>query len=165
MIELDAIDTKIITILQEDARISMVNLADRVGLSETPCARRVKKLEEEGVIKQYVTLLNPELLGMSLHVFVNVRLARPNQESVEKFERAVRNLPQVTECYLVTGSYDYVLHICVADVAAVKDFIRNCLISICNLSETNSLVALEQVKSTTAVSLKSTGMRKGRSSR
>lgn len=165
MIELDAIDTKILMILQEDARISMVSLANKVGLSETPCARRVKRLEEDGVIKQYVTLLNAELLGMGFHVFVNVRLARPNQESVEKFERAVRNLPQVTECYLVTGSYDYVLHVRVSDVAAVKDFIRNNLITVCNLSETNSLVALDQIKSTTAVSLKSAGTGKGRLSR
>lgn len=153
MTELDALDFRILDALQEDARITILDLAARVGLSPTPCARRVKRLEEEGVIGRYVTLLDPERLGIGLNVFVNVRLRSQTKQSVDIFERAVNELPEVVECYLLTGEYDYLLHLRVADIAALRAFVRDHLITIESVGATHSSIALEQRKYTTALPL------------
>lgn len=153
MIDLDAIDLRILSALQEDARISMVDLADRAGLSETPCARRVRRLEADGIIRRYVTLLDADKLGAGLTVIVNVRLRSQTKESVEEFEKAVLDLPEITACFLVTGDYDYVLHLRLPDIGAYKDFMRDRLIVNDAVAETSSAVALDQVKFTTTIPL------------
>jgi DNA-binding Lrp family transcriptional regulator len=153
MTELDAFDLRILDALQEDARITILDLAERVGLSPTPCARRVKRLEEEGVISRYVTLLNAERLGIGLNVFVNVRLRSQTKQSVDIFDRAINELPEVVECYLLTGEYDYLLHLRVADIAALRAFVRDHLITIESVGATHSSIALEQTKYTTALPL------------
>jgi len=153
MTDLDAIDLRILAALQEDARISMVDLADRAGLSETPCARRVRRLEADGIIRRYVTLLDAEKLGAGLTVIVNVRLRSQTKEAVEEFESAVLGLPEITACFLVTGDYDYVLHLRLPDIGAYKDFMRDRLIVNDAVAETSSAVALDQVKFTTAIPL------------
>jgi Lrp/AsnC family leucine-responsive transcriptional regulator len=149
--EFDSFDRKILATLQEDARISMVDLSNKIGLSETPCGRRVKRLEGEGVIERYVALLNAEALGLGLNVFINVRLERQTLETVTAFENAIKLLPEVTECYLVTGEYDYLLHIRVSDVSSLKDFVRDRLTNISGIKETHSSVALQSVKQTAAL--------------
>ncbi len=153
MTDLDAIDLRILSALQEDARISMGDLADRAGLSETPCARRVRRLEACGIIRRYVTLLDADKLGAGLTVIVNVRLRSQTKEAVEGFEAAVLGLPEITACFLVTGDYDYVLHLRLPDIGAYKDFMRDRLIVNDAVAETSSAVALDQVKFTTAIPL------------
>jgi Lrp/AsnC family leucine-responsive transcriptional regulator len=153
MIELDALDIKILNALQQDARMTTLELAAHVGLSATPCARRVKRLEDEGVIERYVTLLNAERLGIELNVFADIRLRSQTKESIEIFERAIKDMPEVVECYLVTGEYDYLLHLRVADMAALRALMRDRLIAIESVAATHSSIALEQIKYTTALAL------------
>ncbi len=153
MVELDALDIKILNALQQNARMTTLELAERVGLSATPCARRVKRLEHEGVIDRYVTLLNAEQLGIELNVFADIRLRNQTKESIEIFEKAIKDIPEVVECYLVTGEYDYLLHLRVADVAALRALVRDRLIGIESVGATHSSIALQQIKYTTALAL------------
>jgi Lrp/AsnC family leucine-responsive transcriptional regulator len=153
MTALDDLDLKILAILQDNGRISMVDLGNRVGLSETPCARRVKRLETAGIIKRYVALLDSEKIGAGVKALVQVRLLRQTPEAVEEFERAIRKLSEVIECDLIAGDFDYVLHVRLKDVTALKDFIRDKLITIASVSETRSMITLEPIKSTTSVPL------------
>lgn len=153
MTELDAIDIRILDILQENARITTLELAEQVGLSPTPCARRVKRLEDDGLIERYVTLLNAKKAGMELSVFISVRLRSQTGETIGRFERSVRSMPEITECYLMSGVHDYLLHLRVADVDALRDFLRNRLVTIEGIAETESSIVLEKVKYTTAITL------------
>jgi Lrp/AsnC family leucine-responsive transcriptional regulator len=153
MTELDAIDIRILDILQENARITTLELAEQVGLSPTPCARRVKRLEDDGLIERYVTLLNEKKAGMELSVFISVRLRNQTGETIGRFERSVRAMPEITECYLMSGVHDYLLHLRVADVDALRDFLRNRLVTIEGIAETQSSIVLEKVKYTTALTL------------
>ena len=153
MVQLDEFDKKILGALQENARITTQELAERVGLSATPCARRVKRLEDDGLIDRYVTLLNPKRLGVGLTVFVNVRLNTQSAKTFEAFEQAVRKLPQVISCYLLAGNYDYLVQVCVADVEAFRSFIRDRLVTIEGIGETQSNVVLEETKRTTVLPL------------
>jgi DNA-binding Lrp family transcriptional regulator len=153
MIELDQFDIKILRLLQGNARATTVEIAEAIGLSATPSARRVKRLEDEGVIEGYVTLLNADMLGAGLSVFVNVRLRSQTPKSFDTFEVEIRKMPEVVECHLLTGNYDYLLHVRVTDVKAYRQFIRNRLIAIDGIAETQSSIALQQTKYTTALSL------------
>ena len=138
MAQLDEFDLKILTALQENARMTTQELAERVGLSATPCARRIKRMEDEGLIERYVTLLNPERLGVGLTVFVNVRLNTQSAKTFEAFEAAIRKLPQVVGCYLLAGNYDYLVQVRVADVEAFRSFIRDRLVTIDGIGATQS---------------------------
>lgn len=153
MTDLDAFDIKILNVLQENARITTLELAEAVGLSATPCARRVKRLEDEGLIERYVTLLNPERVGLGLSVFINVRLRNQTSTAIENFERTVRDMPEITECYLVTGVYDYLLRLRVSDVESLREFIRNRLTTIECIGETHSSIVLDKMKYTTALTI------------
>ena len=153
MSALDSFDFKILDALQENARITTLELAERVGLSPTPCARRVKRLEDEGVIERYVTLLNAERLGIGLNVFVNVRLRSQTKDAIDNFEAAIQELPEIVECYLLTGEYDFLLHLRIADIAALRSFVRDHLTTIESVATTHSSIALEQKKYTTALPL------------
>jgi Lrp/AsnC family leucine-responsive transcriptional regulator len=153
MIELDEFDLKILRLLQQNARATTVEIAEAIGLSATPCARRVKRLEDEGMIDGYVALLNADLLGVGLSVFVSARLRGQTPEAFKTFEREITKMPEVVECYLLAGSYDYLLHVRVADVDAYRQFILTRLIAIDGIVETQSSVALQQTKYTTALPL------------
>lgn len=155
MFQLDEIDCNILNVLQQEGRVSILDLAERVGLSATPCARRVKRLEDEGVIERYVAVLNPRVLGKQLDVFVNVRLRLSTRKAIEIFERAIKSMPEVVECYLVTGTYDYLVHIRVADIDDFKSYVRERLSGIASVGETVSSIALEQTKHTTFIALPS----------
>lgn len=116
-VELDRYDRAILKLLQQDARITNTALAEKVSLSESACLRRVRALEESGLIEGYTTLLNQQKAGYPVNVFVNITLDRQAQPGLEAFETAVRKLPEVMECYLMTGDHDYLLRVVVADLA------------------------------------------------
>ncbi|MEK7837776.1 MAG: Lrp/AsnC family transcriptional regulator, partial [candidate division NC10 bacterium] len=120
---LDAIDARILGRLQEDARLSNVELAQAVGLSPSPCLRRVRELERAGVIRRYVTVLDPQRVGLPVSVFVNVTLEKQVERALGVFEAAVRQRPEVVECYLMTGEADYLLRVVVADLTAYERFL------------------------------------------
>ncbi|HEV7715802.1 MAG TPA: Lrp/AsnC family transcriptional regulator [Steroidobacteraceae bacterium] len=115
--EFDRYDRAILKLLQQDARITNTSLAERVSLSESACLRRVRALEESGLIEGYTAILNQQKAGYPVNVFVNITLDRQAQAGLEAFEMAVRKLPEVMECYLMTGDYDFLLRVVVADLA------------------------------------------------
>jgi len=150
---LDAIDLKILARLQEEARTSNVELAHSVGLSPSPCLRRVHELERRGVIRRYVTLLDPEAVGLPVSVFVNVTLEKQVEEALEVFEAAIRQRPEVMECYLMTGESDYLLRVVTADLAAYQRFLMEHLTRVPGVANIKSSFALRQVQYRTAMPL------------
>lgn len=150
---LDAIDHRIIAALQEDGRLSNVDLAHRVHLSPSPCLARVKRLENKGVISRYVALLNPAAIGLGVSVFIQVRLEKQIEHSLESFERAISERQEVMECYLMTGQSDYMLRVVVSDVPALEHFIVDFLSRVPGVGNIQSSFALKQVKYKTALPL------------
>jgi len=121
--ELDAVDVRILTELQANARLTNVELASRVHLSPSPCLARVRALEEAGIISRYVTLLDPLILGLSVSVFIQIRLEKQVEQALELFQAAISKYPEVMECYLMTGDADYLIRVVVPDVQALERFI------------------------------------------
>lgn len=152
-IQLDEADLRILAALQAEGRITNAELADRVGLSPSPCLRRVRLLEEAGVIKQYVALLDPGRIGLPVTAFVRVRLDRQDDRQLARFERAVADLPEVMECYLMTGESDYQLRILVESLAHFEDFLRASLTTIPGISAVTTSFALREVVYRTALPL------------
>jgi Lrp/AsnC family transcriptional regulator, leucine-responsive regulatory protein len=151
---LDAIDLKILAALQEDARLPNVDLSEKAGLSPSPCLRRVRELEERGVIRRYVTLVDPGAIGLPVSVFVSVTLERQVEEALEQFEKAIFQRPEVMECYLMTGDADYLLRVVTADLAAYERFLKDHLTRIRGVASIKSSFALKQVKYSTALPLR-----------
>jgi len=152
-VKLDNIDAKILHVIQNDAALSVAEIADRVGLSSSPCWRRIKRMEEDGIIKQRVTRLSRQKLGLDFEVFVAVKLAMPNKENMEKFEQAIQTMPEVVQCAVVTGAVDYMLRIVTSDMHAYDRFLREKLLSFSLVSDVQSRIALRQAKDTTALPL------------
>lgn len=150
---LDTIDLKILRVLQENSEISNVDLADRIGLSPSPCLRRVRILEESGIIKKRVALLDSRVLGLNVSVFVSVQLEKQTKERLTEFEREVRKRPEVVECYLMTGESDYLLRVVVPDLATYERFLKESLTRIPGVSNIRSSFALQQVAYSTALPL------------
>ena len=150
---LDAIDRRILDCLQDNARISNADLAREVGLSASACSRRVHELEETGVIQRYATLLDPLVAGMPVSVFVSVTLEKQVEQDLERFEAAILALPEVMECYLMTGDSDYLLRVVASDVAAFRRFLMDHLTRIPGVANIRSSFALNQVKYRTALPL------------
>ena len=150
---MDALDLRILDRLQRDARISNVELARAVNLSPSPCLARVRALEEAGLIERYVTLLDAKKLGLTVSVLVQVTLEKQVEPALEAFERAVRERPEVMECYLMTGDADYLLRVLVPDVPAFERFILEFLSRVPGVGNIKSSFALKQVKYQTAVPL------------
>ncbi len=149
----DRITWRILDRLQVDARVSNADLAREVGLSPSPCLRRVRELEQSGVIKDYVTLLEPAEVGLPISVFVQVTLERQVEHALETFERAMLDRPEVMECYLMTGDADYLLRVVVADVEAYETFLKEHLTRVPGVAGIKSSFALNQVKYRTALPL------------
>jgi Lrp/AsnC family transcriptional regulator, leucine-responsive regulatory protein len=149
---LDSIDWNILRALQDDARIANVDLAEKVNLSPSPCLARVRALEKGGFISRYVTLLNPAAVGLGVSVFVQVRLERQVEASLNAFERAVEERPEVMECYLMTGTSDYLLRVVVSDLEEYQTFVL-ALSKIPGVGNIQSSFALKQVKYKTALPL------------
>ena len=144
--QLDRIDRNIVRLLQRDARIAHTELARRVGLSTTPCKERVRRLEREGVIQHYQAVLDPAALNRALVVFVQIRLNRTSQDIFEEFTAAALDLPEVQECYLVSGNFDYLIKARVADMNAYRDLLGETLLTLPGVQESTSYVVMEQVK-------------------
>lgn len=151
--EPDGTDTRILRELQENARLTNVELAQRVHLSPSPCLARVRTLEAEGIISRYVTLLDPAKLGIDLSVFIQIRLERQVEQALEQFEAAMSRTPEVMECYLMTGDSDYLIRVVVEDVRALERFILDGLAKIPGVANIRSSIAIKQVKYKTALPL------------
>ena len=151
--ELDPIDRRILGELQRNGRISNVDLAASVGLSPSPCLRRVRDLENGGVIDRYAAIIDQNAAGRSLSVFVQVTLERQIETALDAFERSVSERPEVMECYLMTGDSDYLLRVVVADVSAYEVFLKDHLTRIPGVSAIKSSFALNRVKYETALPL------------
>lgn len=154
--QLDRIDKHILDVLQRNARISNLELADTVGLSPSPCLRRVRQLEEAGLINGYVTLLNASSLGLKLMALVQISMDRHTPDRFEQFEATIKAHPQVLECILITGqSADYQLKVLVKDMEEYQDFLLNRITRIPGVTDVHSSFVLRQVISTTALPLES----------
>ena len=148
---MDEFDLSILNRLQDDARITNVALAESVNLSPAPCLRRVRSLEQSGVIRNYTTLLDSEKLGWHVSVFIEVRLERQVVSDLRIFEEYVESYPEVMECYLMTGTSDYLLRVVAKDLNSLQAFITDRLASIPNVANMRSSIALKQVKYKTAL--------------
>lgn len=153
MHKLDQIDLGILAALQADGRITNVALARQVGLSATPCLERVKSLEAEGLITGYVARLSASALGLGLTVFVQIAIERTSQRVFEAFREAVQGIPEIEECHMVAGGYDYLLKVRVPDMAAYRNFLGAVLSGIPGIRETHSYPVMEEVKDSATLNL------------
>jgi DNA-binding Lrp family transcriptional regulator len=151
--DLDAIDRRILDRLQENGRVSNVDLANDVGISSSPCWRRVRELEKRGVISGYVALVDAAAVGLPVSVFVQVTLERQIETALEIFEAAVKERPEVMECYLMTGDADYLLRVVVSDLPTYEAFLKDHLTRIPGIANIKSSFALNQVKYRTSLPL------------
>mgnify|MGYP003305724608 FL=1 len=149
----DNTDRRILRVIQEEARVSNSELAERVGLSPSPCWRRVRTLEENGVIERYVTLVNAKAVGLPINVFATVTLEKQAESALELFEKAVKKRPEVMECNLMTGEFDYLLRVVVPDLAAYERFLMDHLTRIKGIASIKSSFSLKQVSYKTALPL------------
>jgi Lrp/AsnC family leucine-responsive transcriptional regulator len=147
MTTLDEIDRKIIAALQTEGRLAIVDLADKVGLSATPCQRRVKRLEEEGLITRYAALVAPSAMGFGLQALVEVTLEDHSEKTVEAFEAAIRARAEVVACYAVTGDMDFLLHIFATDLNSFSDFALKALLRMPGVKGTRSSFIMQAIKS------------------
>lgn len=152
-IELNDIDIKILQLLQTNAALSTAEIAEQVGLSQSPCWRRISRLEQAGLIKNRVAVLDHMKLGMEVVVFVTINLSAHGRENLEEFEKAVQKFPEVLECYTVTGTMDYLLKIITKDIQHYERFIRNKLMTLPMIREMHSTIAVTQIKDTTQLPL------------
>ena len=143
-INIDDKDLKILSILQSNGRIAISELATRLNLSDTPCLRRVKKLEQAGVISGYSALINPDGLGLNAMVYVFIRLTENSNISADLFENAMKKLPEVLECSVITGSHDYLLKIIANDLLGYESFVKKSLGSLTCIASIESTVVLKQ---------------------
>lgn len=150
---LDPVDARILDILQHDASLSVAEVAERVGLSASPCWRRIKRLEESGLIRKRVTVLDPVKLGLEFEVYAIVKLSLPSRENLEAFEAAVGDWPEVVQCATITGREDYVLRILTRDMHGFDLFLREKLLSLGLVSDCESHIVTRGVKNETALPL------------
>ena len=150
---LDTIDAKILDLIQHDAGLSVAEIADRVGLSSSPCWRRIKRLEDTGVIQGRVTILDRERLGLTFEVYCTVKLSLPSKENLDAFEAAIARMPEVMQCATVTGAADYEIRVVTRDMHAFDAFLRDKLLSLGLISNIESRIVIRTVKHTTAAPL------------
>ena len=143
---IDAVDRRIISELQSDGRLTVVQLAERIGLSASPCARRLRLLEENGIIKGYTAIIDQRLAGLPISAFASIKLDRQREEDLDRFAQAVSRWSEVVDCYLMTGHRDYLMRIVVRDLEAYEHFIKNKLARLDNIASIETSFALGQVK-------------------
>lgn len=153
MKELDELDRRILQVLQEDGRIQNVELAEKVGLSPSPCLRRVKILEESGVIEKYVALLNAPKMGVGLTVFVRIWLKSQDAQTIEGFTTEVLQLPEVVECHLMAGDCDFLLRVVAEDLDAYRKFQGQYLTRIKGVQSVKTEIPMQKIKQTSALPL------------
>lgn len=156
ILSLDRIDRSILRELQNDGRVANVELSRRVGLSATPCLERVKRLEKEGFIKGYAAIVANEKLNASLLIFVEIRLDRNTPDVFEELKKSVIDLPQVLECHLVSGEYDYLLKARVADMSAYRKLLGETLLTLPGVSGSRTHVVMEEVKESLVIDIPNT---------
>lgn len=149
--KLDRIDRQILDLLQRNDRLTAQEIGDRVGLSSTPVARRIRMLEESKLIKGYVALVDQKLVGLPVSVFVSVRLERQQEEALQRFSRAIADWPEVIECYLMTGQQDYLLRVVVEDIEQYDRFLKTKLTRLDGVASIQSSFALAQDKYTNVI--------------
>jgi len=156
--QLDRTDKRILRELQSNGRMSNQELAEKVGLSPSPCLRRVKQLEDEGIIKGYVALVDPAKLGLKMMALIQIRMDRHTPERFAEFEKTIREYPQVMECILITGqTADYQVKVIVEDMEQYQDFLLNRITPLPGVSDVHSSFILRQVVSSTALPIEITG--------
>ncbi|MCF8479711.1 MAG: Lrp/AsnC ligand binding domain-containing protein [Rhodospirillum sp.] len=149
--EMDRIDRRILAELQADGRLSIVELARRVHLTKTPCAERVRRLEREGVIAGYQARLNPKVLGADHVAFVQVSMKSTTEEDLDRFNKAVRHLPEVQSCHMIAGGFDYLLKVRTADITQYRHVLGEKISQLPGVQQTHTYVVMENVKDETTV--------------
>ena len=149
----DRYDAKILDALQRDGRLSVVDLAESIGLSATPCARRIKALESEGAIEGYTAVLSPARVGLAVLAIVQVKLTEHTDETVARFEREIQLMDEVTKCFAMTGSYDFILEVYGKDLDALSNVVLKKLIRVPNVRDMQSSVVLSTIKRTSRIPL------------
>jgi Lrp/AsnC family transcriptional regulator len=152
-VELDRFERKILKVLQEDATLSTAQIAERVGLSQSPCWRRIQRLRDEGVIRSQVALVDRRKVGLNAQVFAQVKLDTHGRHHLEEFADAIRDFPEVLECFVLMGPVDFLLRIVASDIDAYERFFFDKLSRVPGIQEINSIVALSEIKSTTTLPL------------
>jgi Lrp/AsnC family leucine-responsive transcriptional regulator len=145
---LDRTDRRILECLQNDGRISNVQLARKVNLTPTPCIERVKRLERQGFIRGYTAILNPELVNASLLVFVEIDLSHKSPDAFRKFRKEARKLPEIMECHLVSGNFDYLIKARVSDMKTYRELLGEKILSLPGVNGSRSYVVMEEIKET-----------------
>jgi Lrp/AsnC family transcriptional regulator len=151
---LDAIDIKILNLMQRDASLSTAEMAERVGLSQSPCWRRIQRLREEGYIKAVVALVDPRRVGFNMQIFAQVKMTTLTDQERDAFYKAINNVPEILECWTVFGEMDAMLKILAPDVTWYQDFIFSVLLKLPGVVDVRSIVTLSESKSTTAIPLR-----------
>lgn len=147
--KLDSIDKQILDILQSDSSISVTEVAERVNLSQPPCWRRIKKMEDEGIIDKKVSLINRKKIGLNVVVYAEVKLSANGRQEVGLFEEKIRDFAEVTECYVMLGRIDFLIKVVTKDIETYEQFFRDHLSQLPGVAEINSMAALTEVKHTT----------------
>lgn len=150
-LKLDEIDLKILRILQAEPEINIADVGEKVGLSHTPCWRRIKKMQDAGLLKGRVWLIDPELAGQDVFIFVFVRLDTHSAEAMEAFEKATLDIPEILQCYTVSGEFDYLLRVVVSSVREYERVGKGKLLKLPHVGIVNSHFALNEVKNTTVL--------------
>lgn len=145
---LDKLDRRILALLQKDGRLSMKDLGEQVGLSITPCIERVKRMERDGIISGYHARVNPSALGASLLMFVQITLSNKSGEMFDQFRREVQRIPQVLECHLVSGEFDYIIKARIAEMSEYRKLLGDILLQLPGAAQSKSYVVMEEIKET-----------------
>ncbi|MEM7284420.1 MAG: Lrp/AsnC family transcriptional regulator [Pseudomonadota bacterium] len=153
MTELNNTDVQLLDALQNDGSLTTQELADKISMSQSPCWRRINRLEEQGVIDKKVAILNREKLGMEVVVFATVNLTTQGRNNLEDFEREVEILPEVMECYTMAGAWDYMLKIVARDIRHYERFVREKLTKLSHIGEVHSHIAVTEIKNSTVLPL------------
>ena len=151
--KLDEIDRNILRILQQDATLNITEVGEQVGLSHTPCWRRIKKMEDAGIIQRRVCLIDSEKIGLDISIFVFVRLDVHSSEVLEEFEAATKFIPEILQCYTMSGEFDYLLRVVVPSVRDYEQAVKGRLLKLPHVGTMNSHFALNEIKNSTALPL------------
>lgn len=154
MLDIDKQDIKLLELLQTDSSQSSAEIAEKLNMSQSPCWRRINRLEQSGVINRRVAVIDREKLGLDLVAFATINLSSVGRQNMERFEQAVRGLDEVVECYTMTGAWDYMLKVIVKDIRQYEQFVRNHLLELPMIGEIHSHMAVTEIKNTTELPIK-----------
>lgn len=143
---MDSLDKKILSVLQQDGQISMAALSERIGLSLSTCHRRVKLMEADGIIRNYAAQIDRQTVGLEVQVFIEVKLNSQRREDLEAFEKAILSMPEILECHMITGEFDFLIRVCVQSPADYEALYRSSLSAIPAVSQMKTLLSLSTVK-------------------